>query len=49
LTFIEAGDNNIRNPDCKVVDAVIAVSPNNKLLLPFAITLLKPDFSLEKV
>ncbi|MEH2063308.1 MAG: hypothetical protein V7K50_13775 [Nostoc sp.] len=34
LTFIEAGNDNIKNPDCKVMDAVIAVSPNNKLLLP---------------
>jgi hypothetical protein len=34
LAFIEAGGNDIQNPRCKAVDAVIAISPDNQLLLP---------------
>jgi MoaA/NifB/PqqE/SkfB family radical SAM enzyme len=34
LAFIEAGGNDTKNPRCKAVDAVIAISPNNELLLP---------------
>jgi len=34
LTFIEAGGNDIQKPRCKAVDAVIAISPDNQLLLP---------------
>jgi MoaA/NifB/PqqE/SkfB family radical SAM enzyme len=34
LAFIEAGGNDTQNPRCKAVDAVIAISPDNKLLLP---------------
>ncbi len=34
LAFIEAGGNDTRNPRCKAVDAVIAISPNDELLLP---------------
>lgn len=34
LALIEAGGNDIRNPRCKAVDAVIAISPNDELLLP---------------
>ncbi|MBD3881508.1 radical SAM protein [Phormidium tenue FACHB-886] len=34
LAFIEAGGNDTNNPRCKAVDAVIAISPNDELLLP---------------
>ncbi|PMB51293.1 molybdenum cofactor biosynthesis protein MoaA [Fischerella thermalis CCMEE 5201] len=34
LAFIEAGGNDTKNPRCKAVDAVIAISPNDELLLP---------------
>jgi MoaA/NifB/PqqE/SkfB family radical SAM enzyme len=34
LAFIKAGGNDTQNPRCKAVDAVIAISPNNELLLP---------------
>ncbi|CDN12755.1 moaA/nifB/pqqE family protein [Richelia intracellularis] len=34
LVFIEAGGNDTKNPRCKAVDAVIAISPNDELLLP---------------
>lgn len=34
LAFIEAGGNDTKNPRCKAVDAVIAISPDDKLLLP---------------
>jgi MoaA/NifB/PqqE/SkfB family radical SAM enzyme len=34
LAFIEAGGNDTQNPRCKAVDAVIAISPNDELLLP---------------
>ena len=34
LAFIEAGGNDTQNPRCKAVDAVIAISPDNRLLLP---------------
>jgi MoaA/NifB/PqqE/SkfB family radical SAM enzyme len=34
LAFIEAGGNDINHPRCKAVDAVIAISPNDELLLP---------------
>jgi MoaA/NifB/PqqE/SkfB family radical SAM enzyme len=34
LAFIEAGGNDTENPRCKAVDAVIAISPNDELLLP---------------
>jgi MoaA/NifB/PqqE/SkfB family radical SAM enzyme len=34
LAFIEAGGNDTKNPRCKAVDAVIAISPNNEILLP---------------
>ncbi|KGF71592.1 MoaA [Neosynechococcus sphagnicola sy1] len=34
LAFIQAGGNDTQNPRCKAVDAVIAISPDNKLLLP---------------
>lgn len=34
LAFIEAGGNDLQNPRCKAVDAVIAISPDDKLLLP---------------
>ncbi|MBE9182561.1 radical SAM protein [Oculatella sp. LEGE 06141] len=34
LAFIEAGGNDTQNPRCKAVDAVIAISPDDKLLLP---------------
>ncbi|WAL61580.1 radical SAM protein [Thermocoleostomius sinensis] len=34
LAFIEAGGNNPQNPRCKAVDAVIAISPHDELLLP---------------
>lgn len=34
LAFIEAGGNDTNNPRCKAVEAVIAISPDNKLLLP---------------
>jgi MoaA/NifB/PqqE/SkfB family radical SAM enzyme len=34
LSFIQAGGNDINNPRCKAVDAVIAISPNDELLLP---------------
>ncbi len=34
LALIEAGGNDIDNPRCKAVDAVIVISPDDKLLLP---------------
>ncbi|MBA2747873.1 MAG: radical SAM protein [Tatlockia sp.] len=34
LAFIEAGGNDTKNPRCKAVDAVIAISPDDQLLLP---------------
>ncbi len=34
LAFIEAGGNDTANPRCKAVDAVIAISPNDEILLP---------------
>lgn len=34
LEFIRAGGNDVQNPRCKAVDAVIAISPNDELLLP---------------
>ncbi len=34
LPFIEAGGNDTQKPRCKAVDAVIAISPDNQLLLP---------------
>lgn len=34
LEFIKAGGNDTENPRCKAVDAVIAISPNDELLLP---------------
>jgi MoaA/NifB/PqqE/SkfB family radical SAM enzyme len=34
LSFIQAGGNDTQNPRCKAVDAVIAISPNDELLLP---------------
>ncbi len=34
LEFIKAGGNDTKNPRCKAVDAVIAISPDDKLLLP---------------
>ncbi len=34
LAFIKAGGNDTKNPRCKAVDAVIAISPDDKLLLP---------------
>lgn len=34
LAFIEAGGNDTKNPRCKAVEAVIAISPDDKLLLP---------------
>jgi MoaA/NifB/PqqE/SkfB family radical SAM enzyme len=34
LEFIKAGGNDINNPRCKAVDAVIAISPHDELLLP---------------
>jgi MoaA/NifB/PqqE/SkfB family radical SAM enzyme len=34
LAFIEAGGNDTKNPRCKAVDAVIAISPHDELLLP---------------
>ncbi|MBW4554269.1 MAG: radical SAM protein [Aphanocapsa sp. GSE-SYN-MK-11-07L] len=34
LAFIKAGGNDTQNPRCKAVDAVIAISPNDELLLP---------------
>jgi MoaA/NifB/PqqE/SkfB family radical SAM enzyme len=34
LAFIQDGGNDINNPRCKAVDAVIAISPDDKLLLP---------------
>lgn len=34
LAFIQAGGNDTANPRCKAVDAVIAISPNDELLLP---------------
>ncbi len=34
LEFIRAGGNDINNPRCKAVDAVIAISPHDELLLP---------------
>jgi len=34
LPFIEAGGNDLQKPRCKAVDAVIAISPDNQLLLP---------------
>ncbi|MBC8121126.1 MAG: radical SAM protein [Gemmatimonadaceae bacterium] len=34
LALIEAGGNDLQNPRCKAVDAVIVISPDDKLLLP---------------
>ncbi|NDJ17071.1 radical SAM protein [Myxacorys almedinensis] len=34
LAFIEAGGNDTENPRCKAVDAVIAISPHDEILLP---------------
>jgi MoaA/NifB/PqqE/SkfB family radical SAM enzyme len=34
LELIKDGGNNISSPRCKAVDAVIAISPNDELLLP---------------
>ncbi|MFM7448005.1 MAG: radical SAM protein [Leptolyngbyaceae cyanobacterium] len=34
LEFIKAGGNDVNNPRCKAVDAVIAISPHDELLLP---------------
>lgn len=34
LEFIKAGGNDTKHPRCKAVDAVIAISPNDELLLP---------------
>jgi MoaA/NifB/PqqE/SkfB family radical SAM enzyme len=34
LAFIADGGNDTNNPRCKAVDAVIAISPDDKLLLP---------------
>jgi len=34
LAFIRAGGNDTSNPRCKAVDAVIAISPHDELLLP---------------
>jgi MoaA/NifB/PqqE/SkfB family radical SAM enzyme len=34
LAFIVDGGNNTQSPRCKAVDAVIAISPDNKILLP---------------
>lgn len=34
LAFIQAGGNDTENPRCKAIDAAIAVSPDNQLLLP---------------
>ncbi len=34
LEFIRAGGNDTQSPRCKAVDAVIAISPNDELLLP---------------
>jgi MoaA/NifB/PqqE/SkfB family radical SAM enzyme len=34
LEFIKAGGNDTNHPRCKAVDAVIAISPNDELLLP---------------
>ncbi|MBW4471798.1 MAG: radical SAM protein [Stenomitos rutilans HA7619-LM2] len=34
LAFIEAGGNDTSKPRCKAVDAVIAISPHDELLLP---------------
>lgn len=34
LAFIKAGGNDPEHPRCKAVDAVIAISPNDELLLP---------------
>lgn len=34
LAFIEAGGNDTNNPRCKAVEAVIVISPDDKLLLP---------------
>lgn len=34
LAFIEAGGNNTKNLRCKAVDAVIAISPEDKRLFP---------------
>ena len=34
LELIRAGGNDTQNPRCKAVDAVIAISPNDELLLP---------------
>jgi MoaA/NifB/PqqE/SkfB family radical SAM enzyme len=34
VAFIEAGGNDTKNPRCKAVDAVIAISPSDELLLP---------------
>lgn len=34
LEFIKAGGNDTKNPRCKAVEAVIAISPHDELLLP---------------
>lgn len=34
VELIKSGGNNTQNPRCKAVDAVIAISPNDELLLP---------------
>lgn len=52
LAFIEAGGNDTQKPRCKAVDAVIAISPNNELLLPcyhFAQTGIPIDGRLEEL
>lgn len=52
LAFIEAGGNDTQKPRCKAVDAVIAISPNNELLLPcyhFAQTGVPIDGRLEEL
>ncbi len=34
LAFIEAGGNDTQNHRCKAVNTVVAISPNDELLLP---------------
>jgi MoaA/NifB/PqqE/SkfB family radical SAM enzyme len=34
IEFVRSGGNDTENPRCKAVDAVIAISPNDELLLP---------------
>ncbi|HEY9827615.1 MAG TPA: radical SAM protein [Stenomitos sp.] len=34
LEFVRSGGNDTQNPRCKAVDAVIAISPNDEILLP---------------